>query len=104
MASRLHPREQSILLEIEKGYNTQYMEEEDHIHSTQLPSLIAAPVAAAMAEGLLPLAALSHPRERSAASRRSSIDFGVFCFIVKGESPPSIWSLGTLTGLSEILR
>ena len=24
----------------------------------------------------------SHPRERSAASRRSSIDFGVFCFIV----------------------
>jgi hypothetical protein len=34
------------------------MEEEDHIHSTQLPSLIAALTAAAMAAGLLPLAAL----------------------------------------------
>jgi Ni,Fe-hydrogenase maturation factor len=32
-----------------------YMEEEDHIHSTQLPSLIAALAATAMAARLLPL-------------------------------------------------
>jgi len=35
------------------------------------------------------VAILSHPRERSAASRRSSIGFGVFVLFVK-ESPPSI--------------
>ena len=34
---RLHPRERFILLKIEKGYN-KYMEEEDCIHSTQLPA------------------------------------------------------------------
>jgi len=32
-----------------------YMEEEDHIHSTQLPSLIVALAAAAMVARLLPL-------------------------------------------------
>jgi hypothetical protein len=32
-----------------------YMEEEDHIHSTQLPSLIVALAATAMAARLLPL-------------------------------------------------
>jgi hypothetical protein len=46
---------------------------------------------------------VSHPRERSTASQRSSIDFEVFCFDLK-ESPPSFWSLGNLTSLSEILR
>jgi len=37
-ANCLHSRERFILLEIEKGYN-KYMEEEDYIHSTLLPTL-----------------------------------------------------------------
>jgi hypothetical protein len=30
------------------------------------------------------------PRRQSTASQRPSIDFGVFVFVTKGESPPSI--------------
>jgi hypothetical protein len=45
---------------------------------------------------------MSHPR---GGARRPSIDFEVFLFIcVKGSRHLVLWSLGTLTGLSEILR
>jgi hypothetical protein len=49
----------------------------------------------------LGLATMSHPR---GGARQPSIDFGFFLFCFIRESPPSIWSLETLTGLSEILR
>jgi hypothetical protein len=42
------------------------------------------------------------PSRRSAAIPR--LVSGSFLLLCKKESPPSIWSLGTLTGLSEILR
>jgi hypothetical protein len=51
------------------------------------------------------VAILSHPREWSAASRQSSVGFGSFVLIVdKGSRHLVLWSLGNLTGLSEILR
>jgi hypothetical protein len=44
------------------------------------------------------------PSRRSAASRWSSIGFGVFVVCVKGSRHLVLWSLGNLTGRLEILR
>jgi len=57
--NRLHPRESPYYLRDRERITTQYMEEEDHFIQTQLPALIAALAAAAMAARLLPLQPLT---------------------------------------------